>query len=198
MGIGILFSELILRLRVKDPSKRSEDRLIYWFVGMLGGLIPDLDVIPALLINVHSYTFHHFFTHTLLALGIAIAVWFILRKRKWSLPLLAGFGAHLLVDWIDNSISPLGPFIPYIESGLFTPIGILPGLSWTSEYWKNPIYMFHDLWTLMYNLGWGIPIGMEFLSFYDLIIIAITFALFGFFVYLLIKRIRRARSAEKT
>ncbi|MDD1778013.1 MAG: metal-dependent hydrolase, partial [Candidatus Helarchaeota archaeon] len=70
MAVGILVAELILRLRTKDPNERAEKRSNYWLVGMIAGLVPDLDVIPALLLGVHPYSFHHIYTHTFLAIGI--------------------------------------------------------------------------------------------------------------------------------
>ena len=62
IGIGIILAEIILRLVDDDPEFRKSNRLAFWWLGALGGLAPDLDVIPALILGLQSYTFHHYFT----------------------------------------------------------------------------------------------------------------------------------------
>lgn len=182
MGIGILFAELILRLRIKDLDERSQKRMTYWGIGLLAGLIPDLDIIPALIIGVHSYTFHHIFTHTFLALGILAIAYVIFRKHELALPFVAGYYMHLFADYIDNSIAPLGPFDSVTELGLLPGWGPIPGGSWASEYWLTPGYENHTLWAIFRDNGWGIPIGFEFLSIYDLVFIVIFLILFIYWI----------------
>ncbi|MHA1321767.1 MAG: metal-dependent hydrolase [Candidatus Helarchaeota archaeon] len=181
MGIAVLCAELILRLRTKDSNIRASKRLKYWTIGLIAGLIPDLDVIPALILGVHSYTFHHIYTHTFLAVGILAIGYFFLRKNELMLPLVSGYYLHLFVDFIDNSISPLGPFDPVTEWGLIAGWGPIPGGGWQSEYWLHPeLYPGtenHTLWSIFMNNGWGVPIGIEFLSIYDIVLIIVFFAL---------------------
>ncbi|NVM53189.1 MAG: metal-dependent hydrolase [Candidatus Helarchaeota archaeon] len=189
MAIGILFAEIILRLRTKDLNERSEKRVKYWTIGLIAGLIPDLDIIPGYILGVHPYTFHHIYTHTFLALGIvAIACLVIFRKNELAFPFFTGYGMHLVFDYFDNSISPLGPFVPEIELGLLCGWGTIPGGSWASEYWLLPGYESHTLWAIFMNNGWGIPIGFEFLSIYDLVFIVIFFILFIILIRLVFKR----------
>ncbi len=194
MAVGIALAELILRYRIKDPSERADNRVKYWWVGLFAGLVPDLDVIPALILGVHSYTFHHWITHTFLALGIVALFTLVIFRDKWySLPIFAGYSAHLLADFIDNSIAPWGPFDPITEWGLLT-YGPIPGGSWASEYWLPPwgpiFYHDHTLWSIfMYN-GWGIPLGFEFLSYYDLVGVGF-FIIFAIYLFIItIKKMR--------
>ena len=196
VGIGILFAELVLRLRIKDKDERSLKRVTYWSMGLIAGLIPDLDVIPAIILGVHSYTFHHIFTHTFLALGVVAIICFgFLRKNEYATPFFFGYGLHLFADYIDNSIAPLGPFDATTELGLLPGWGQIPGGSWASEYWLYPsLYPGtenHTLWSMFMNNGWGIPIGIEFLSIYDLVLIVITIILFVIWIKLIIQKRRR-------
>ncbi|MHA1268470.1 MAG: metal-dependent hydrolase [Candidatus Helarchaeota archaeon] len=182
MSIGIICAEIILLLKYSGPNSylRVKNRLLFWSIGMLGGLMPDLDAIPAIIMGLHPYTFHHFYTHTFLALGIMLGIFLLFRKTKWSLPLFVGFGMHLVVDFIDNSISPLGPFFPTIEWGFIPGWGELPFGTWASEFWLLPGYENHDLWTIFMTNNWGFHIGFEFISYYDIIFILI------FFIFLII------------
>jgi hypothetical protein len=84
----------------------------------LGGLIPDLDVIPAIMTGQPIYMYHHIYTHTLLALGIMIGITAILRFRPLPTAVLLGFVAHLLMDFFDNSILPFSPFDQTTEWGI--------------------------------------------------------------------------------
>ncbi len=192
MGIGILFAELFLRLRIKDKDERSVKRIRYWGIGLLAGLIPDLDIIPALIMGVHSYTYHHIFTHTFLAVGILAIVFLIFRKYEIAKPFVAGYYMHLVADFIDNSIAPLGPFDSVTEFGLLPGWGPIPGGSWASEYWLEAGYENHTLWAIFRHNGWGIPIGFEFLSIYDIVLIVITIIL-CVYLFILIFRRRRAK-----
>ena len=192
VAIGILFTELILRLRIKDPTERSDKRLKYWGIGLLFGLMPDLDVIPALILGVHSYTFHHIFTHTFLAVGILAIITIIFRKKELALPMFAAYGSHLLADFIDNSIAPLGPIFPTIEWGLVPGWGHIPLGSWASDFWLQPQYANHDLWTIFMSRGWGVPVPVmnEFLSYYDLVLTGIFVVLFSYLIYLLVLKVK--------
>ncbi len=190
MAVGILIAELILRIRTQDPIERSEDRVRYWIVGLFAGLLPDLDVVPALLTGQHPYTFHHTFTHTFLAMGIvAVCCLILFRKNKYALPFFGGYGMHLVVEFIDNSIAPLGPFYPNIEWGLLSGWGPMPG-TWASEFWLLPQYENHYLWSIFLHNGWGIPFGSEFLSYYDLALIGVFAACLVIMVWLIIKKRR--------
>ena len=188
MAVGILFAELILRLRTKDPNERAEKRISYWLIGMVAGLTPDLDVIPAILLGVHPYTFHHIFTHTFLAIGIvAVLCLVVFRKNQLALPFFAGFGMHLGVEFFDNSITPLGPFLPNMELGLLCGWGIMPG-GWDSNFWTMAPYKNHYLWSIFLNNGWGLPFGDEFLSYYDLVLAGLFIGLLGLLTIFWFKR----------
>jgi hypothetical protein len=198
IAVGILFGELILRLRI-NKSDQTKKRFLFWSFGALGGLIPDLDVIPAIIIGVHYYTFHHWITHTFLALGIFAAIWIGFRKKDWSLPLFVGFSMHLLFDFLDNSIAPLGPFFPSIEWGLLCGWGEIPGGSWASEFWLEPGYDYsHDLWSVFMKYGWGVPIGFEFLSYYDLALIGVFAVVFVIYIVLMVQKIINRNKSSKT
>ncbi|NVM02114.1 MAG: metal-dependent hydrolase, partial [Candidatus Helarchaeota archaeon] len=139
MFVGILFAELILRYKLKDASERAENRVKYWWVGLFSGLLPDLDVIPAYILGLHPYALHHIITHTFLAIGVvALFTFYIYRDNPLTLPFFAGYSMHLVVDFLDNSISPLGPFDPITEWGLLAGWGPIPGGSWASEFWLPP------------------------------------------------------------
>ncbi len=192
MAVGILFAEAILRYRLNDVGERAENRLKYWWVGLFAGLLPDLDVIPGIILGLHPYTFHHIVTHTFFAIAVvALFAFIIFRENPLSLPFFAGYSMGVFVDFLDNSISPLGPFDTITEWGLLAGWRPIPGGSWASEFWLPPwgplLYGDHDLWSIFMNNGWGIPIGVEFLSYYDLVGIAVFFILFG---YLLIQTIK--------
>lgn len=187
VAIAILFAELILRLRTKDPDERSEKRVKYWLIGIIAGTIPDLDVIPAVIMGLHPYAFHHIYTHTFLAMGIiAVFCFVIFRKNELALPFFAGYGLHLAADYIDNTISPLGLFDPVTELGLLRGWGPIPGGSWASEYWLTPGYENHTLWGIFMSRGWGIPVGSEFLSYYDIALIVVLGILVIIFIWLII------------
>lgn len=186
MGIGIMFAELIMRLIDDDPEFRKDIRLKFWWLGLLGGLSPDLDVIPSLFTGEHAYTYHHYFTHTFLAVGILVILLVIMKFNPLMLVYFAGYFMHLTADFIDNSISPLGPFDiiflgKYIEWGLLCGWQEMPCIKgvcgWASEFWLYPKYKNHDLWTIFMNNGWGVPIGFEFLSYYDIAFIIVSIPL---------------------
>lgn len=190
--IGILVAELVLRLKYKDSAERAEKRINYWVIGLLFGFLPDVDVIPAVILGVHAYTFHHIFTHTFLALAILLTIALIVRKWEYSVPMFAAYSSHLLADFIDNSIAPWGPIIPNIEWGIWY-YGPIPGGSWASEYWLQPGYETHSLWTFFLSNGWGIPIGTEFLSYYDLVLIGIGIVLITILLVLIVKKLKNRK-----
>jgi hypothetical protein len=106
------------------------------------------------------------------------------------LPLFVAFSMHLVVDYLDNSISPLGPFLPTIEVGLLCGWGVMPG-SWASEFWLLPQYKDHYLWSIFLHNGWGIPFGAEFISYYDLFFMGVFIALLVLLIRFGIKRKRK-------
>lgn len=191
-GLGIIVGEIILRILLKEHAIRVEKRPFYWLIGFLGGLLPDLDVIPAYITGQHPYTYHHVFTHTFLALGILTIVILVTKFNPYAIVLFLAFFMHLVLDFIDNSISPLGPFFPLIEWGLLCGWQEIPCVNgvcgWASEFWLQPGYETHDVWSIFMNNGWGFPIGFEFISYYDLALIITTTPLVIGMIYLLIKR----------
>ncbi|MGQ4873079.1 MAG: metal-dependent hydrolase [Promethearchaeia archaeon] len=197
IGIGIIFAELILRWIDDDPEFRKEKRYLFWWAGGLGGLAPDLDVIPALILGVHSYTFHHYYTHTFFALGILAVIVVFSKFNPYGIAFFVGYSLHMTLDFIDNSISPLGPFDiifmgKYIEWGLLTggfqEMPCVNGVcGWQSEFWLKPEYANHDLWSIFLHNGWGIPIGFEFLTYYDLAIMFVSIPLILYLFYMTIK-----------
>ncbi len=202
MGIGIILAEIVLRFMDDDPENRKEKRYKFWFFGLLGGLAPDLDVIPTLFMSdVSSYAIHHYFTHTFLAVGILFIILALTKFNPFMLVFFIGFVAHLGTDFIDNSISPLGPFdILFLgrpwEWGLLAGWGPMPctpdGCGWLSNYWLYPEYATHDLWTIFLNNGWGIPITFgsteEFLSYYDIALMCVSIPLILATIIIPIKR----------
>jgi len=190
MGIGIILAELFMRFIDDDLDFRKEKRPLFWFIGMLGGLSPDLDVIPSLFTGEHAYTYHHYFTHTFLAMGILLVLVVVFRFNPLMIAYFLAYFGHLATDFIDNAISPLGPFDlllfgKYIEWGLLCGWQEMPCVDgvcgWASEFWLDPQYKNHDLWSIFLNNGWGIEYQLgsvsEFLTYYDLTIMVISIPL---------------------
>jgi len=198
IGIGIIIAEIILRFIDDDPEFRKDKRPLFWWAGALGGLAPDLDVIPSLITGEHPYTYHHIYTHTFLVVGLVLLIVVITKFNPYMLAFFFAFVLHLTADFIDNSISPLGPFDiiflgKYIEWGLLTggfqEMPCIEGVcGWASEFWLESGYADHDLWSIFMNNGWGIPIGFEFLSYYDLAIMSISIPLMLHMFYITVKR----------
>jgi hypothetical protein len=155
-------------------------------------LVPDLDVLPALFTGEHLYAYHHIYTHTFLALGIIALLLVVTKLNPYMLAFSLGFGFHLFADFIDNSISPLGPFLPALQWGLIAGWSKIPGGGWESEFWTKPGYNFdNDLWSIFMKNGWGFDVGFEFITYYDLILIIISIPLFIALIYLTIEKIRK-------
>ncbi len=206
MCIGIILSEILLRFMDDDTENRKDKRFKFWFFGALGGAAPDLDVIPTLFTNLPSYTFHHYFTHTFFAVGIVFLLVVVTKFNPFMLAFFLGyFFGHFWIDWLDNSISPLGPFDflftgELIEWGMLARWGPMPitptGSGWLSEYWLYPQYANHDLWTIFLNNGWGIPFQFgsttEFYTYYDMVFTAIGIPLIlGTFIVPIKRRFSR-------
>ena len=102
--IGILLAELILRKIENDPEtnieRRKEKRGWFWLAGGLGGLSPDLDIVPALITRQPIFTYHFIYTHTLIAMGILFALVLITRFNPYMLAYSVAYGVHLLMDLI--------------------------------------------------------------------------------------------------
>ncbi len=100
--IGILLAELILRKIENDPEtfaeRRKEKRWWFWLAGGLGGLSPDLDIIPALIMGEPIFTYHLIYTHTLIAMGILFVLVLITRFNPYVLTYSVAYGVHLLTD----------------------------------------------------------------------------------------------------
>lgn len=85
-------------------------------------------------------------------------------NRYWSIFSL-GYSTHLLLNFIDNSISPFGPFLPTIEWGLLCRWQEIPGGGWHSEFWLQPSYSFdHNLWSIFMQNNWGFYLEIEFVT----------------------------------
>lgn len=190
MGIGIILAELFMRFVDDDPDYRKEKRAIFWLIGLLGGLSPDLDVIPTLFTGEHAYAYHHYFTHTFLALGILLVLIFITKFNPLMIAYFLGFFGHLATDFVDNSISPLGPFDmlifgTYIEWGMLCGWQEMPCINgvcgWVSEFYLDPAYKYHDLWSIFLHNRWGMAYQLgstpEFLTYYDLALMSISIPL---------------------
>ncbi|MFO8019709.1 MAG: metal-dependent hydrolase [Promethearchaeia archaeon] len=188
-GIGLLCGELILRTISDKNHFRKEKRPLFWWAGSLGGLLPDLDVIPAIITSEHYYAYHHIYTHTFLALGFIALILIASKFNSFFLAFSVGYGVHLFTDFIDNSISPLGPFVPEIQWGLIAGWSKIPGGGWESEFWLQPGYTFdNDLWSIFMKNGWGMDFGIEFLTYYDIAIMMISIPLIVGMIYLTIKK----------
>ncbi len=189
IGIGIILAEILLRKIDDDPEFRKDNRVKYWWAGALGGLLPDLDVIPSLITGAHPYAYHHIYTHTFLAIGILFLILLLTKFNPFALAFVFGYYAHLGTDFIDNSISPLGPFDTSTQWGLIAGWSQIPGGGWQSEFWLQSGYKFdNDLWSIFMKNGWGIRVGIEFLSYYDLAIMAISIPLMLAMFYSTFKR----------
>jgi len=102
--IGMLLAEIILRKIEYDPEtfaeRRKEKRWWFWLAGGLGGLSPDLDIIPALIMGEPIFTYHLIYTHTLIAMGILFVLVLITRFNPYMLTYSVAYGIHLLTDLI--------------------------------------------------------------------------------------------------
>lgn len=201
MGIGIIFAEILLRVIDDDSEFRKDNRPLLWFLGALGGLSPDLDAIPTFFTGEHIYTYHHYFTHTFLAVGVLLVLIIVLKFNPLMIAYALGFVGHLATDFVDNSISPLGPFDmillgKYIEWGMLCGWQEMPCMSgacgWASEFWLDPTYKYHDLWSIFLHNGWGIQYQLgsttEFMSYYDLTIFIISIPLILATLLMVIKK----------
>jgi len=118
MGVGVVIAEILLRIWETDPDCVIKNRLWFWLFGAFGGLVPDLDVVPAIITGEMMWTYHHIYTHTLLAVGIMVVITAAMRFKPLPSTVLAGFVAHLILDFFDNSILPFSPFDQVTEWGL--------------------------------------------------------------------------------
>ncbi len=102
--IGMLVAEIILRKIENDPEtfaeRRKEKRWWFWLAGGLGGLTPDLDIVPALIMGEPIFTYHLIYTHTLIAMGILFVLVLITRFNPYMLTYSVAYGFHLLTDLI--------------------------------------------------------------------------------------------------
>jgi hypothetical protein len=171
IGIGIIFAEILLRV-LTDKSEYKEKRISFWFFGLLGGLTPDLDIIPALILGKDICYFHHYFTHTILAVILCIIIISYFKFNPLSLVFFIGYILHLFTDFIDNSLTPFSPFFLYIdELGFLSSIEI--GLNISDIFMVN---------------GWGWHTTFMFISYYDLIGILISITLITYLIYLYTKK----------
>jgi hypothetical protein len=204
VGIGIILAEILLRVIDTDPEYRKEKRVGFWWMGALGALIIDLDAVPAWFLGLHSYTFHHYFTHTFLAIGILFLLVVLTKFNPFMLAFFIGWVSHMGLDFMDNSISPLGPFDIILtgqpwEWGLLSGWGPMPCVDgvcgWASEYWLHldrfPQYINHDLWTMALYNNWGVINPIEFMSYYDFTMFLISIPLILGLFYLTVKKFRK-------
>jgi membrane-bound metal-dependent hydrolase YbcI (DUF457 family) len=102
--IGIVLAEIILRKIENDPEtfaeRRKEKRWWFLLAGGLGGLSPDLDIVPALITGQPIFAYHFIYTHTLIAMGILFALVLITRFNPYMLTYFIAYGVHLLTDLI--------------------------------------------------------------------------------------------------
>ncbi|MHA1148272.1 MAG: metal-dependent hydrolase [Promethearchaeota archaeon] len=201
MGIGIIIAELFMRFIDDDLEFRKQKRIFFWLFGLIGGLAPDLDVIPAIITGEHFYTFHHYYTHTFFAVFLIFSLIILFRFNPYLSAFFLGFVLHLTLDFIDNSISPLGPFDmiflgTHIEWGMLCGWQEMPCIDgvcgWASEFWLYPEYANHDLWTVFLNNGWGFSYQLgnttEFYTYYDIVLTIISIPLILATLYLVIKK----------
>lgn len=165
IGIGIIFAEIALRLSEKSEECIKNNRWLYWIFGALGGLTPDLDFVPALITGESFNTYHHTYTHTLLALGIVFGIIALTKFHPLALAYFLGFSLHLLTDFIDNTITPFGPFLPDVYWGLRL-----------SEMFEVNGW---GVWIIPPDVFGLIP---YFWSYYDILFSVLTFMLLGVLV----------------
>lgn len=197
-------AKLFMRFIDDDLEFRKQKRVWFWFFGLLGGLAPDLDVIPALFTGEHVYAYHHYYTHTFLAVFLILFLIILFRFNPYLSAFFLGYVLHLIFDFMDNSISPLGPFDiiflgQYVEWGLGCGWQAMPCIDgvcgWESEFWLHSEYADHDLWSIFLHKGWGISYQLgsatEFYTYYDIVLTIISIPFILGTLYLLIKRIRK-------
>lgn len=146
MLFGLLFAELYILCFHGDIERNK--KITLRVLGSLGGLLPDLDVIPALILGLPMYSLHHYFTHTFLAI-LVVSVSMVIIRKKESFVLGMGYLLHLGLDLVDNSLPLLSPFI----------------LEW--EFGLNIGHVFEAN-------NWGFYTNNYFVSYYDLVFIILA------------------------
>ena len=172
MGFGIMIAELFFQITKEEDEVK---RIKYWGFGSLGGLVPDLDVIISILMGRELAYYHHFITHTLLALCIITLFLGIIKFNRFFLCFYLGYCVHLLTDLIDNTLTPFSPFILKIN-----------GFGWLESFEIGL-----DIYEIFISHNWGFNImGLYFLTYYDAILIVVSLGL-HFFLFLKIEKLRR-------
>lgn len=118
VAIGVIVAELLLHVIERDPDCVKRNRIWYWAFGALGGLLPDLDAIPGIITGQTIWTYHHTYTHTLIALLIVLGITALFKFQPLAIAFLLGYAVHLFTDFLDNSIMPFSPWDQTTEWGL--------------------------------------------------------------------------------
>lgn len=171
IGLGIVFAEIYSRTKRGRESIPNKERIRNWTWGGLGGLAPDLDVIPAFILNLPIYAFHHLFTHTLIAVVLIIILLYAFKYHPYIIFFSIGYLGHLVTDLIDNSLTPLAPFLLFInEYGYIFSFEL--GLEIVEIFQAN---------------NWGFDTEWQFFSYYDMALIIMTFFLFIKYIQIVIR-----------
>lgn len=113
---------LATRLAGKIWPECARSWKLFAAAGLLGSIVPDLDMLYFHLIDQRQHHHHSYWTHLpvfwVIVMAAAVVVVRLVGKRSW-LPLVSVFGAniflHLLADTIVGDIWWLAPFVtrPY-------------------------------------------------------------------------------------
>lgn len=153
---GYIIAKLLSPL--KPPSISSKKWAIY---GVLGGLLPDVDMLWFYLVDNRQVHHHRYFTHfPIVWFSLLLLSYFLYKNRQNSVTacaLLLSINAcvHMLLDSIVGDIWWLMPFYDRAFS-LFTVPAVYPVSSW---HWN---FILH--WTFAFEVAiwvWAIWLVMR-------------------------------------
>ncbi len=113
-----------------------QHQLGWFFMGAIGiACLPDLDVVPGLLLYGNPTVFHHQAAHSLTAVGLIalltaiVARWLNLATRRWGFWAGSVYGSHVALDLlVDDPTVPRGEQLlwPFSFDYVIAPITPLP------------------------------------------------------------------------
>lgn len=127
-------------------EKRIRSYWLYWFWGLLGSVVPDLDYVYLYLFDNLTYDHHYYPTHLPLSWAILLAgsaVWLAASKKSQN-PVLAfmfflNVFIHMLLDSVPHKMFWLAPFSYRGYSMESLLIKVAPAMVDEQPYWSYSI-----------------------------------------------------------
>ncbi|MBT6401463.1 metal-dependent hydrolase [candidate division WWE3 bacterium] len=136
---GAALTKLIKKTVSKKMFKKHQN--IFYFVGIIAAILPDLDIISMLFDT--SIRHRELLSHSLLPYVLISLIIWIISQIKESKPLalisvifLVGTLSHLFFDYVAGGIALLAPFTDKIY-GYAINLPSDPPLLWLSTYMKS-------------------------------------------------------------